>query len=98
MKPLVLTFIVGLFVIAANAQQRYSELTGHVTAANRPVRGVTLTIGGYSLATDGNGYYRFGFLKPGVVMVKVTPPNKQTRIFKVIVADQPTKRDIAIDW
>jgi len=98
MKPLVLVFIVGLFVVAANAQQRYSELSGHVTIANQPVRGVTLTIGGYGLVSDGNGYYRFGFLRPGVVMVRVTPPNKQTRMIKVMIAEQPTTKNIAIDW
>ena len=98
MKPLVLIFLVGLFAVASHAQQKYSELSGHVTAGNLPARGVTLTIGGYGIATDGNGYYRFGFLKPGVVMVRVTPPNKQTRTIKVIITDQPTRRNIAIDW
>ena len=98
MKPLVLAFIIGLFVVAANAQQRYSELSGRVTIGNQPVRGVTLTIGGYGLVSDGNGYYRFGFLRPGVVTVRVTPPNKQTRMIKVMIAQQPTTKNIAIDW
>ena len=95
MKSLILTLIIGLFVVATQAQS--SELSGYVTSNNQPVKGVSIAIGAYSLATDGNGYYKFGFLRPGNVQVRVTPPNKQTRVFTVLIGGQ-TKRNFPINW
>ena len=104
MKSLILTLLITLFVATshadgqAQAQQASSELSGYVTLGNRPAKGVTLTIGGYAVSTDGNGYYKFSFLQPGTVQVSVTPPSKQTRVFAVVVGAQPTRKDFPIDW
>ena len=98
MKALILTLLITFFVVTSQATAQSSELSGYVTSGNRPVKGVTLTIGGYAIVSDGNGYYKFSFLKPGTVEVRVTPPNKETRIFTVVVAGQPTRKDFPIDW
>ena len=98
MKSLILTLLIGLFAVTSQAQKGYSELSGYVTSNNRPVKGVTITIGAYGLLTDGNGYFKFPFIRPGNVQVRVSPPNKRPRIFTVFVSGQPTKRNFPIDW
>lgn len=87
-----------VFVIAALAQSS-SELSGYVRYGdNSPVRGAILSIGNFNVATDANGYYKMSYLTPGVKAVRVTPPEKVTHIYRVVVNNSPTQRDFTVDW
>jgi fumarate reductase subunit C len=90
--------LVLVFVIAALAQSS-SELSGYVRYGdNSPVRGAILSIGNLNVATDGNGYYKMSYLTPGVKSVRLTPPQKVTRPFRVVVNNSPTRQDFTVDW
>ena len=48
--------------------------------------------------TDANGYYKVTYLKPGLKVVSITPPNKATRSFKVMIGTKPTQKDFVVNW
>jgi hypothetical protein len=90
-----ISILLALSVIA----QEPTQLYGYVkNTDNSPARAVAVSIDGHSVATDSNGYYRLSFLKPGTIMVLITPRGKPSRSFKVVVKAQPTQRDFVIDW
>ena len=94
-----LSFTLVLFLVIAALAQSSSELSGYVRYGdNSPVRGAVLTIGNFNVATDGNGYYKMSYLRPGQKMVSVTPPNKETHYFPVVVNNGPTQRDFTVNW
>jgi hypothetical protein len=79
-------------------QDGNSELSGYVRYGSSPAKGVVLSIGNFSVTSDGNGYYKLGYLRPGVKTVWVTPPGKQARSFSVQVGAGPTQKDFVVDW
>ena len=92
-----ITLILVCLVVAA--AQRPSEMFGWVKDKNNsPVKGVVVSIGNFSVATDANGYYKMTFLKPGVKVVSLTPPGKVTRSYKVTIGPNPKRQDFVIDW
>lgn len=94
-----LSFTLVLFLVMAALAQDSSELSGYVrNSDNTPAKGVIVSIGNFNVATDAKGYYKMGYLKPGVKAVAVTPPNRTTRTFRVVVNNSPTQRDFRIDW
>ncbi len=98
MKLALSLMLVLVLVIAALAQSS-SELSGYVRYGdNSPVNGAVLSIGNFNVATDGNGYYKISYLRPGVKVVAVSPPNKDTRTFRVVVNDSPTQQNFKVDW
>ena len=98
MKTLLCGLIISVCVVVAAAQQP-TQLSGHVYYKNKtPARGVVLSIGSYSVVTDATGFYKFGFLKPGVCTVSMTPPGKRTRPFRVSMLSTATTKDFVIDW
>lgn len=95
--PLVIAILV-LLALPAIAQAP-SELYGYVRYSdNAAARGVAVSVNGVSVATDRNGFYKLGFLKPGPVVVSVSPQRKPTRSFRIMVRAQPTQRDFVVDW
>jgi len=95
----VLSFTLMLVFIAAAVAQNTSDLSGYVrNGDNSPARGVIVSIGNFSVVTDANGYYKVAYLRPGMKLVSVTPPQKVTRTFRVMVSNNPTQRDFRIDW
>lgn len=98
MKAVLTISLILVFLVPAFAQ-RDSELYGYVRYANNSAaRGVIVSIGNFSVATDANGYYKMGYLRPGLKVVLITPPGKETRSFKVLVGSSPTQRDFIVDW
>ena len=94
-----LSFMLVLVLVVAALAQNSSELSGYVRYSdNSPARGVILSIGNFNVATDANGYYRMSYLSPGVKVVAVTPPQKVTRNFRVVVNNDPTQHDFRVDW
>jgi hypothetical protein len=94
-----LSFTLVLILMIAALAQNSSELSGYVRYRdNSPVRGAILSIGNFNVATDERGYYRMSSLRPGVKDVAVSPPDKQTRTFRVVVNSSPTQRDFNVDW
>jgi hypothetical protein len=94
-----ISFTLVLVLVTVTLAQRSSELSGYVRYSdNSPARGVILSIGNFSVATDANGFYKMSYLAPGVKAVAVTPPKKITRTFRVVVNNNPTQRDFKVDW
>jgi hypothetical protein len=76
-----------------------SALSGYVRYGNSSAaKGVVLSIGNFSVTSDGGGYYQIGYLRPGVKTVWVTPPGRQARSFSVQVGARPTQKDFVVDW
>ncbi len=94
-----INFTLVLILVIAALGQSSSELSGYVRYGNNsPVSGAILSIGNFSVATDKNGYYRISYLTPGPKTVAVTPPNRETRRFPVVVNSGATQRDFKVDW
>lgn len=86
-------FSVGPTVVEA------SELYGKVTwSSGNPAEGVLVSIGGYSVATDQKGEYKFSSLEPGDYTVAISPPGRATKSFRVRVSGDFTQQDFTIDW
>jgi hypothetical protein len=84
---------------ALNPAQGGSELSGHVQYGNgAAAKGVVLSIGNFSVTSDGSGYYKIGYLNPGMKTVWVTPPGKQAKSFQVQVGASGTQRNFVVDW
>ena len=99
MKAALLVTSISICLAVATMAQNQSQLYGYVKYGNNsPARAVAVSVNGYSVATDNNGYYKMGFLRPGVVIVSVTPRGKPTRSFKVMVGAAATQKDFVIDW
>src|SRR5256885_5106817 len=87
-----LSFTLVLVLVIAALAQSSSELSGYVRYGdNSPVRGAILTIGNFNVATDANGYYKMSYLTAGVKAVRVTPPEKVTHTFRVVVDRKSTR-------
>ena len=96
---IVLTISLMLALAVPSFAQRDTELYGYMRYSNRSAaRGVVVTIGNFSVASDDKGFYKISYLRRGVKEVLVTPPGKHTRSFRVIVGDRATQRDFTIDW
>jgi hypothetical protein len=96
---IVLTLSLTLLLMVSAFAQRDTELYGYIRYNNQSAaRGVVVSIGNFSVATDQNGFYKIGYLRPGVKEVFITPPGKQTRSFRVVVGNNATHRDFTIDW
>ena len=94
-----LSFTLVLVLVIAALAQAPSELSGYVRYKdNSPVNGAILSIGNYNVATNDRGYYRIANLRPGMKAVAVTPPNRETRTFQVVVSNTPTQRDFTVNW
>jgi len=88
-----------LLCIVLAIGQKSTELYGHIKYTNgTAASGVGVSIGNYSVTTDKDGYYKMGFLKPGVTTVWITPPYKKTRSFRVVIGRTPTQKDFMINW
>ena len=95
----VLSFSLILVLVVAGAAQRASELSGYLLYKDRsPAKGVVVSIGNFNVVTDANGYYKVTYLKPGLKVVSITPPNKATRSFKVMIGTKPTQKDFVVNW
>ena len=93
-----LVILIYLFSFTRAMAQVPSELSGRIYWPDRsPARGVTVTIGGYSIITDDNGFYRFELSRPGEYVVSISPPRKVTRPFSVRVTGM-SQRDFTINW
>src|SRR5215471_12796705 len=94
-----LSFTLVLVLVIAALAQSSSELSGYVRYSdNSPVRGAILSVGNFNVATDEHGYYRMSSLRPGLKAVAVSPPDKQTHTFRVVVNNTPTQRDFMVNW
>ena len=94
-----LSFTLVLVLVVAAFAQNASELSGYVrNRDNSPVSGAIVTIGNFNVATNEKGYYRMTSLRPGLKLVSVSPPNRQTREFRVMVNSTPTQRDFMVTW
>jgi len=90
--------LIMVLVIAAFAQNA-TELSGYVrNRDNSPVHGAIVTIGNFNVSTNERGYYRVASLRPGMKVVSVSPPNKETHTFRVMVNNTPTQHDFSVDW
>ncbi len=99
MKTALLVTSISICLAVATMAQSQSQLYGYVKYSNNsPARAVGVSVNGYNVATDNNGYYKMGFLRPGVVIVSVTPRGKPTRSFKVTIGAAATQKDFVIDW
>ena len=89
LKNVVLSFILIFLIFTISfAQVEIYELEGWVKYQNNePARGVTMSIGRYSLFTDQHGYYKFSFLRSGVHIISIGPPKKSIRSVKVIIKE-----------
>lgn len=95
----VLGFSLILFLAVAGAAQRASELSGYLRYKDKSAaKGVVVSIGNFSVVTDANGYYKVSYLKPGLKVVSITPPDKATRSFKVMIGTKPTQKDFVVNW
>ena len=95
----VLSFSLILVLVVAGAAQRASELSGYLRYKDKSAaKGVVVSIGNFSVVTDANGYYKVTYLKPGLKVVSITPPNKATRSFKVMIGTKPTQKDFVVNW
>ncbi|PYS32805.1 MAG: hypothetical protein DMF75_11045 [Acidobacteria bacterium] len=95
----VLSFSLILVLVVAGAAQRASELSGYLLYKDKsPAKGVVVSIGNFNVVTDANGYYKVTYLKPGLKVVSITPPNKATRSFKVMIGTKPTQKDFVVNW
>ncbi len=95
----VLSFSLILVLVVAGAAQRASELSGYLLYKDRsPAKGVVVSIGNFNVVTDANGYYKVTYLKPGLKVVSITPPDKATRSFKVMIGAKPTQKDFVVNW
>jgi hypothetical protein len=98
MKVLLVMSISICLAVATMAQPQ-TELYGYIKYSNNsPASSVGVSVNGYSVATDKNGYYKMGFLKPGIVVVSIAPQGKPTRSFKVAVGAASTQKDFVINW
>jgi hypothetical protein len=98
MKVLLVMSISICLAVATMAQSQ-TELYGYIKYGNNsPASSVGVSVNGYSVATDNNGYYKMGFLKPGVVVVSIAPQGKPTRSFRVAVGAASTQKDFVINW
>lgn len=95
-----ISLILILVAVAGAAAQRDTALSGYVRYKNNnaAAKGVVLSVGSFSVTTDANGYYKIDYLKPGVKVVSITPPGRQTRSFTVQVGANPTQKDFFVDW
>lgn len=99
MKAALLATSISIWLAVATMAQSQTGLYGYIKYSNNaPASAVAVSINGYSVATDNNGYYKMAFLKPGVAMVSVTPRGKPTHSFRVAIGTAPTQRDFVIDW
>ena len=95
----VLSFSLILVLVVAGAAQRASELSGYLLYKDKsPAKGVVVSIGNFNVVTDANGYYKVTYLKPGLKVVSITPPDKATRSFKVMIGTKPTQKDFVVNW
>ena len=95
----VLSFSLILVLVVAGAAQRASELSGYLLYKDKsPAKGVVVSIGNFYVVTDANGYYKVTYLKPGLKVVSITPPDKATRSFKVMNGTKPTQKDFVVNW
>jgi len=94
-----LSFTLVLVLVMAALAQNATELSGYVRYSNNtPVSGAIVTIGNFNVSTNDRGYYRVGSLRPGTKVVSISPPNKETRSFPVVVNSAPTQRDFVVNW
>ena len=100
MKTIVLLMLMLLFLAPAAAlPQEQTKLYGWAKwGDNNVARGVVMSLGSYSVATNAEGYYEFAFLRAGNHVVSVTPPGKPTRSFTVNVNGSTTRKDFVINW
>jgi hypothetical protein len=88
--------LVCLVVVAA---QGPSELSGRITnGQGAPVKGVVVSVGSFSVATDANGDYKIAYLKAGPRIISLSPPGKVTKSFRVTIQAGSNRKDFPIDW
>jgi hypothetical protein len=98
MKAVLSITLILVFLVVAAAQSS-SELSGYVTYTDRrPASGAVVTVGNFSVTTDANGYYKLGFVRPGMRTVLITPQGRATRSFTVNVGTGPTKQNFVVNW
>jgi hypothetical protein len=84
--------------VAVDAQES-TQLFGYVKRENNiPVQGATISIGGYSVSTNKDGYYKFDFLKPGPQVISISVQGKPTRYIRMKITNTPTQKDFFVDW
>ena len=98
MKAIRCVTLIFICLVAAAAQGS-SQLFGYVkNSDSTPARRVIVSVGNFNVATDGNGYYKLPYVKAGTNVVSLTPSEKATRSFRVVVGSGPTQQDFTIDW
>jgi len=99
MKVTLSIFLTIVFLVVAMAQERPSELSGYLKNPNKlPAKGVVVSVGNFSVASNADGYYRITGVRPGWRIVSLAPPGKATKSFRVLVNSTPTRKDFPIDW
>ena len=85
-------------LMSFSQQSSYSELYGYVKSIDdRPIKGVSLRISGYSVSTDEKGYYKFSSLRNKRYVISVSPPQKQTKYFRIEVNGN-TRKNWKVNW
>lgn len=98
MKAMVLASLICVGALMAIAQQP-TELRGQVKYKNNtPAARVVISISGFNVVTDANGYYKIGFLRPGLQTVRITPPGKSSRFHRVKIQPTATEYNVKINW
>jgi hypothetical protein len=99
MKTTLCVSLILISLVVAVAQERPTEMSGYITNANKvAVKGVVVSVGSFSVATDANGYYKIAYLRPGSRIVSLSPSGKVTRSRRVALQPGANRQDFTIDW
>jgi hypothetical protein len=94
---LCVTLMLVCLVVAT--AQRPTQLFGYIRNSDTsPARGVVVSVGNFSVATDDHGKYSLQNVKPGANVVSLTPSGKATRSFRISIGAEPTEKNFTIDW
>jgi hypothetical protein len=99
MKATLCISLILVCLVVAVSQERPTEMSGYITNTNKvPLKGVVVSVGSFSVATDDNGYYKIAYLKPGSRIVSLSPSGKVTRSRRVALQPGPNRQNFTIDW
>lgn len=99
MKLTLCVFLILVCFVAAAPQERPTEMSGYIRNMDKvALKGVVVSVGSFSVATDANGFYRIAYLRPGARIVSLSPSGKVTKSRRVALQPGPNRQDFTIDW